>query len=66
MKEIQIKGNKGTICVDNDTKSDKLRVVAFDCNGHIDSHYVFNPETTTKCSSITYVRKGGAYPFLRW
>ncbi len=63
MKEIQITDYKGTICIDSDIKSDKLRVVAFDCNGHVDSHYVFNQETITKCSSITYVRKGGRIRF---
>lgn len=63
MKEIQIKGNRGSICVDNNPLSDKLRIIAFDSNGHIDSHYVFNPETISKCSSITYVREGGRTRF---
>ena len=63
MKEIQITDYKGTICIDSDIKSDKLRVVAFDSKGHVDSHYVFNPETINDCSSITYIREGGRTKF---
>lgn len=40
MEDIIIRGNKGTICFDANNKSDKLRVIAFDCNGHVDSHYI--------------------------
>lgn len=63
MKEIQIKDYKGTICIDSDIKSDKLRVVTFDSKRHVDSHYVFNPETISNCSSITYIREGGLTKF---
>lgn len=53
MKEIRIKDNRGTICFDNDIKLDKLQVVALDSKGHVDSHYVFNLETISNCSSLT-------------
>lgn len=63
MEEIIIKGNKGTICFDANNKSDILRVVAFDCNGHVDSHYVFNHESISNCNNLTFIRKGGRTKF---
>lgn len=63
MEEIIIKGNKGTICFDANNKSDKLRVIAFDCNGHVDSHYVFNQEARSNYSSLNYIREGGRTRF---
>ena len=63
MKEIQIEDYKGTICIDSDIKSDKLRVVAFDSKGHVDSHYVFNQEARSNYSSLNYIREGGRTRF---
>ena len=63
MEEIRIKGNKGTICFDTNSKSEKLRVTAVDDKGHADSHYVFNQETISNCSNLNYIRKGGRTKF---
>ena len=41
MKEILIKGNKGKVCFDTNTNSEKLRLTALDDEGVADSHYVF-------------------------
>ena len=59
MKEILIKGNKGKVCFDTNTNSDKLRLTAVDDEGVADSHYVFNQEAISNCNSLTYNRKGG-------
>lgn len=63
MEEIKIKGNKGTICFDTNSKSNKLRVTAVDDKGHADSHYVFNQEAISNCSKLNYIRKGGRTKF---
>lgn len=63
MKEIIIKDLKGTICFDTNNKSDKLRVTTVDDKGHADSHYVFNQEAISHCSSLTYIREGGRTRF---
>lgn len=63
MKEIQIKEYKGTICIDPNSKMDKLQVTVVDDKRHPDSHYVFNEETISNCSSITYKRQGGRTRF---
>ena len=63
MENIIIRGNKGTICFDANSKSDKLRVTAVDDKGHADSHYVFNQEAISNCSHLTYIRKGGRTRF---
>ncbi len=63
MKEIQIKDYKGTICLDPNSIMDKLRVTFVDDKGYPDSHYVFNPETISNCSSLTYIREGGRTKF---
>ena len=63
MKEIIIKGNKGKVCFDTNTNSDKLRVTAVDVKGVADSHYVFNQEVISNCNSLTHIRKGGRTKF---
>ena len=63
MKEIQIKDYKGTICIDSNSKMDKLRVTFVNEKGYPDSHYVFNQETISNCCSITYQRQGGRTKF---
>jgi len=63
MKEILIKGNKGKVCFDTNTNSDKLRLTAVDDEGVADSHYVFNQEAISNCNSLTYNRKGGRTKF---
>lgn len=63
MEKIIIKGSKGIVCFDSNIKSDKLRVTAVDDKGHADSHYVFNQEAISNCSSLTYIRKGGRTKF---
>ena len=63
MKEIQIKDYKGTICIDSNSKMDKLRVTFVDDKGYPDSHYVFNQEAISHCSSLTYIRDGGRTKF---
>ncbi len=41
MKEIQIKDYKGTICIDSNSKMDKLRVTFVNEKGYPDSHFIF-------------------------
>lgn len=63
MKEIQIKDYKGTICIDSNSKMDKLQVTVVNDKGYPDSHYVFNQEAISHCSSLTYIRDGGRTKF---
>ena len=63
MKEIQINDNKGTICIDPNCKMYKLQVTVVNDKGYPDSHYVFNQEVISNCSSITYQRQGGRTKF---
>ena len=63
MKEIQIEDYKGTICIDSNSKMDKLRVTFVDDKGYPDSHYVFNQEAISHCSSLTYIRDRGRTKF---
>ena len=63
MKEIQIKDYKGTICIDPNSKMDKLQVTVVNDKGYPDSHYVFCQEVLSNCSSLTYKRQGGRTKF---
>lgn len=55
MKEIQIKDYKGTICIDSNSKMDKLRVTFVNEKGYPDSHFIFNQEDLSHCSSLAYI-----------
>ena len=59
MKEIQINDNNGTICIDPNSKMYKLQVIVVNDKGYPNSHYVFNQEVISNCSSIAYKRQGG-------
>lgn len=63
MKEIQIKDYKGTICIDSNNKMDKLRVTFVNEKGYPDSHFIFNLEDLSHCSSFSYIREGGRTKF---
>lgn len=63
MKEIQIKDYEGTICIDSNGKRDKVRVAFLNEKGYPDSHYIFNQENLSHCSSLTYIREGGRTRF---
>ena len=63
MKEIQIEDYKGTICIDSNSKMDKLRVTFVNEKGYPDSHFIFNQEDLSQCSSLAYIREGGRTKF---
>lgn len=63
MKEIQIKDYKGTICIDSNNKMDKLRVTFVNEKRYPDSHFIFNLEDLSHCSSFSYIREGGRTKF---
>ena len=52
MKEIQIKDYKGTICIDSNSKMDKLRVTFVNEKGYPDSHFIFNQEDLSHIKRI--------------